>query len=194
MAGSDATPSPLENAAEDAGSGVIEACSALGNETRLAILIALWEAIEPFPDGRWDPTGGHPLTVSDLQDRLGIEDTGKLEEHLAKLTGGFVERDADGYVLRPEGKNVVQNIVTNVGLADPDFEKSEVDLDCWLCGAPSAIIYRNGRIYHVCTQCEGGLSLGEDHPSGVLNAWRASASALHGRSPDAIFKATFTDL
>lgn len=194
MTEANATRSPLEAAAEVAGPRAIEAFALLGNETRLAILLALWEAYEPFPGGEWDPTGGNAMPVSELQDRVGIDDSDDLADHLAKLEGQFVERDAGGFYLLTEGKNIVQNIIATVGLEEPGFEETDVDLDCWLCGAPSAITYQDGRIYHVCTQCEGGLSLGKEHPSGVLNAWKTNPTALHGRSPEEIFEATFTDL
>jgi len=47
MANSNPTESPLEAAADFTGSHAVDAFKLLGNETRLAILLALWEAYDP---------------------------------------------------------------------------------------------------------------------------------------------------
>lgn len=51
-----------------------EAFAVLGNEIRVDILRALWEA-------------GEPLAYSELQERIGVCDSGRFNYHLRKLVG-----------------------------------------------------------------------------------------------------------
>lgn len=48
MSGSNRTTSPLEAATGVAGEPATEAFSLLANETRIAILLALWDAYDPY--------------------------------------------------------------------------------------------------------------------------------------------------
>lgn len=194
MANTNPDGTVLERVGGAAGDRVSSALSALAHETRLAVLLALWDAFETFPDGEWDPTGGGGLTLQELQDRTAVGDGSELETHLDRLAGHFIDQSDDRYHLLEEGKSFIRTIIANVGLEEPGFQQTELDLNCWLCGAPSAVTYQNGRMYHVCTECEGGLSLGDEHPSGVLSAWPTTPAARHGRTPAAVFEATFTDL
>lgn len=67
-----------------------EAFAALGNETRMAILQALWDSRDP-------------LSFSDLRDAIGIQDPGRFHYHLSHLTDHFVRKSGKGYVLRAAG-------------------------------------------------------------------------------------------
>ena len=57
-----------------------EAFSVVGNETRLAILEALWAAPE------------RPVTFSELRSRVGMADSAQCNYHLYRLTGQFVAK------------------------------------------------------------------------------------------------------
>lgn len=93
MAGTDPTESPLEALAGGAGAEATEAFSLLGNEARLAVLLALWDAAEPFDEaGSWDPAEGNAVPFSELRDRVGMRDSGQLNYHLGELEGHFVEQ------------------------------------------------------------------------------------------------------
>ena len=89
---SGAGDSPLEVAADTAGPAVVDLFKLLGNETRLAILLALWEAFDPF-----DPKNGVSFTA--LRDRAGLPQGAQFGSHLDKLAGRLVEKTAEGYVL-----------------------------------------------------------------------------------------------
>ena len=67
----------------------------LGDATRLRILRELWEAQRDAPDE------GVPFEA--LRERAGVDDSGRFNYHLGKLTGRFVERGDDGYRLRFAG-------------------------------------------------------------------------------------------
>lgn len=194
MAESDSSQSPLETAADVASDRATDAFTLLGNETRLAILLALWEAYEPFADDTWDPTGGNAVAFSDLRDRVGIRDSGQFNYHLGKLEGHFIEQTPEGYQLLPAGQKLVRTVIAGAGFEDPAFDPAEIDLACPHCGAPTAVTYQNQRVYQVCTTCEGSFDLREKHPENVLSAWMADPNVLHDRSAEAIYSAVNTEI
>lgn len=192
MDDSASTDSPLEAAADVAGERAIEAFSLLSNETRLAILLALWEAYEPFPNDTWEPRGGNAVPFSELRGRVGVSDSGQFNYHLGKLQGHFIEQTPDGYQLLPAGQKFVETVIGGAGLEEPRLDPTEIDLACFICGAPTAITYQNQRLYLVCTACDGGYDLGENHPSSVLNGYPAAPNVLRDRSPEGIYSAVQT--
>lgn len=194
MSDAKSVESPIEAAAEVVGNRVTEAFSLLGNETRLAILLALWEAHEPFPGGTWDPTGGTPVSFSALHDRVGVGDSGQFNYHLGKLEGHFVEQTSDGYQLLPAGQKLVRTVIADAGFEDPRLDPVEVDIPCHLCGGATMITYQNQRLYHVCTVCEGAMELGEKHPSSVLSALGTNPNILRERTPEEIYSTVKTEV
>lgn len=88
--------SPLGAVSGVAGSDAADAFELLGDETRLAILLALWEARDPV-------SGEGPLTSSDLYDRIDYDHAGNFSYHLEQLFGQFVRRpDGGTMALRSE--------------------------------------------------------------------------------------------
>lgn len=135
MVKSNTPESPLEATAGVAGPRASDAFELLANETRLAILLALWEAYEPFGTG-----GG--LTFSELRDRVGMRDSGQFNYHLGKLEGEFVQSTDGGYKLRPAGEKITRAVIggldskrrswtePNSGFAAPDvtpLQKSSIE-------------------------------------------------------------------
>lgn len=173
--------SPLADVAGEARPDVTGAFKLVSNETRLAILLALWEAYDPH-----DGTDG--VSFSELRDRVGTRDSGQFNYHVRKLEGQFVSKTDDGYHLRPLGLKLVQTII-----ADADrtahIDAVPVDVDCSLCGAPTAITYQDGWLYHHCTECDGAFGFDHDHPSGVLFGEPLPPSALANRTPEEVFAA-----
>lgn len=187
MAGPNATESPLEVAADTAGMRAIEVFSLLASETRLAIMLALWEAFDPFAEGKWDPQSeANVVSFSDLRERVGMPDSGKFNFHLGKLTGQFVEQTPDGYKLLPAGNKIVRTVIASAGFEETELAPTEIDLACPNCGNPTAVAYQKQRVYWVCTACEGDITVGEWHPSGVLAAWISHPAILSHRTPEAI--------
>ena len=172
--------SPLSAAAEAAGVSVADAFALLGNETRLAILLALWEAYAPYGD-----TDGIPF--SELRARVGVADSGQFNYHLGKLDGEFVRKGADGYVLTPVGLQLVQTVVAGVG-QDAAFQTHPLDVPCHRCGGATELVYRHGWLYHRCTNCPGELG-GNGSPHGALFGEPFPASALANRTPSEVFTA-----
>lgn len=184
--------SPLEAVAAVTGTEATEAFSLLGNETRLAILLALWEAYEPFADGTAASAQGSAVPFSVLRDRVGIRDSGQFNYHLGQFEGQFVEQTPDGYRLLPAGNNIVRTVIASAGFEETALEPSELDMACWHCGAPTAVTYQNQRLYHVCTECEGTFELGDKHPSGVLGGVISNPAILSHPTPEAIYTARNT--
>ena len=182
MDNSNASTSPLETAAGAAGPRVTTAFELLSNETRLAILLALWEAYDPRrPD--------HILTFSQLYERVGVRDSGNFSYHLDRLIGHFIAETDDGYRLRNAGLKIIQATIAGAGLDDRTLPPTEIDMSCYRCGAPVEISYRREKLYHTCTECEGniGPDFAEERPEGTLMAFDLNPSGLADREPEDVF-------
>lgn len=75
--------SPLEAVAKRVGERTTEAFESLGNVTRLAIQLALWEAKKPGPP--LSELSDPPVSFSELRECVGMRDSGQLNYHLDKL-------------------------------------------------------------------------------------------------------------
>ena len=155
------TDSPLEAAAGGDASQATEAFGALSNETRLAILLALWEAYDPT-------TPEEGVSFSELRDRVGMRNSGQFNYHLGELEGQFVRKTDDGYVLRRAGQQLVRTVIAGTGIEEPDFEATEIDVACPFCGAPTEVRYEDERLYRLCTECPGAYEGRGEQPEGYL--------------------------
>ena len=195
MADETATDSPLEAAAGAAGPRATEAFATLGNETRLSILLALWEAYEPFAEDNAVP-------FSDLRDRIGLPQGAQFTYHLNQLVGHFVRKTDDGYELRRAGHQLVGTVIAGTGIEEPTLEPTEVDTGtnalasatgsyafCPRCGAPTAVTYQDGTLYLLCTECEGNWGRSETAPSGVITAGDFAPAGLIDRTPEQAWNA-----
>lgn len=181
MAESASPDSPLEAAAGAAGPEAIAAFSLLGNEIRLSVLLALWEATEP--------TGENvAVSFSDLRGRVGMRDGGQLAYHLDKLADHFIRKTDDGYELRPAGRQLVRTVIAGTGIDDTTFEPVEIEPDCPLCDAPTVIHYENSMIHRLCTECEGTVGEDDNH-LGVLYRGPLDPAALNERTPEQVWTA-----
>lgn len=150
VADATSTDSSLDAAAGAAGPHATEAMALLGNETRLAILLALWE--------EYDPHGGdNAVPFSRIFASIEYDDPGNLRYHLEKLEGPFIRQRTDrgGYELRETGLTLVQSVIAGAGVTDTTRPSTAIDQECPLCGAPTTVSYREGLVYWACTGCEG---------------------------------------
>lgn len=183
MAASNTADSPIETAAGRAGRAAIEAFSTLGNEARLAILLALWEAYEPFGEE-------NTVSFSELRERVGMADSGQFNYHLDKLVGHFVESRSDGYVLRKIGHRIVQAVIAGTGLHEHTQPPAEVDLPCYRCGTqPTEVSYRDETTYLICPECEG-RTVSTPRPRGTLLEFEFNTAGLGNRTPLEVFIAS----
>lgn len=194
MAGANSADEPLESRDGAVGEHATAAFELLGDETRVAILLALWEAFDPFASGTWNPTDGNAVPFSDLYDRVEYDTTANFSYHLEKLEGRFIRKSDDGYELLPAGHTIVRTIIGVAASGAETFEPAEIDLPCPLCGDSTAVTYRNQRLYRVCTGCDGYYSVDDEHPSGLLTSALANPAGLRNRTPEAIFAAIRTQI
>lgn len=180
MANVDSAESPLEAAAGAAGPQATEAFKQLGNETRLAILVALWEAYDPFDDANAVP-------FSVLRERVGMRDKGQFYYHLDKLVGHFVRKSDDGYELRNAGRKIVRAVIAGTGLQETTLTPTEIDKSCPHCDAPVAITYEDEWLFQVCTECDGTFADSDEFLSGTLTVWPFDQAGLSDRTPEEMF-------
>jgi hypothetical protein len=177
MAKAGPTESPLESASGAVGPHATEAFALLGDETRLAILLALWEEYDPH-------ASENAVPFTRIFDRLDYDDPGNLRYHLEQLRGQFLRQQAagEGYELRETGMKLVRAVIAGAGVGDATIEPTEIDQPCLLCGARTVISYRDGCLFWACTECEGPTPEATD-VDGFLSATPFDAAGLTGRTP-----------
>jgi len=175
--------SPLDAAAGVAGAHAVDAFKLLSAETRLAILLALWEAYEPFADD-------NTLSFSELRDRVDYDTSGNFSYHLQKLEGHFVESTSDGYRLQQAGHKLVRTVIAGAGLTDTTLAPTKIDADCWICGEPLAIAYEDEHLYTVCNGCGGKFDTGDEKPPGSVMGFAFEPAGLARPSAEGIFAAS----
>lgn len=143
-----------------------EAFAVVGNETRFAILKALWES----PD--------RPVRFSALRDRVGVRDSAQFNYHLQKLTGQFVRKSDDGYDFRSAGRAVIQAVLSGSLNQDPEFGPFPVEGECIDCGAGLQAHYEEELLYVGCPAC------GRAHTD-----WQFPPGGLEGRDREAVMDA-----
>jgi hypothetical protein len=179
MVGRESLDSGLESAAEAAGAGTTEAFKLLSNETRLAILLALWEAADPG-------LGNDELSFTELRDRVGVRQGGRFNYHLDKLVGRFVERTDGGYALRTRGETLVRTVIGAAGFDAPSIDRTEIEMPCRHCGGRTAVTYEDEWLHRVCTECEGTFE-NDAIPDGCLSGFPLAPAAVTDRTPEELF-------
>ena len=126
--------------------GSIEAFDLLSNEVRLDILRTLGEAMA---------AGENPLAFTELQHRVGVEDNGRFNYHLTRLVGQLVDKDEDGYELKPSGDNIYRAIVSGAYTDDDGLDPVPVDGEtCPYCGAGAVAWYEDSHFHLGCSECD----------------------------------------
>ncbi|GAB3023023.1 helix-turn-helix domain-containing protein [Natronobiforma cellulositropha] len=133
---------PLE--ATDEGLEPAAAFALIGNETRLAILEALWEA----------DAVSQPVTFSALHRAVGVRDSARFNYHLQQLTGHFITRTEAGYTFRHAGEKVVRSVIAGSFNRQPTLEPFPVEGSCVACGDALEARYEDERLAIVCPTCE----------------------------------------
>lgn len=133
-----------------------DAFSVLGDETRLGILLELAQAL----------SDGNPgLQFSELRRRVGVEDSGRFNYHLDKLSDGFIGKRDGAYGIRTAGLAVVSAIYSGTYAADTGEHTAESTWLCPNCGDPLTISYERDQLFLNCE--EHGTQLGYPTPPGA---------------------------
>lgn len=145
-----------------------EAFGLLGNETRMAILEAVWES------------SAETVPFSDIRDRLGNPDSGQFNYHLDKLTGHFLASVEGGYELTQAGREVVRAVLA--GTITERRETAPVGLDeaCVDCGGPLVARYDEYGIVE-CGDCGRTVMWNEFPPAGLDGRTMAEAARAFDR-------------
>lgn len=131
-----------------------EAFWLLGDETRLGILRAVWEA------------EADAVRFTDIRNRVGNPDSGAFNYHLDKLRGLFLIRTEDGYQLSQAGREVVRAIMAGVLTNQPKLEADEIDGRCVHCGEGLVAEYDRYGVVK-CGGCEELVMWNEFPPAGL---------------------------
>lgn len=180
MANTEFDAFPLVADVGAAGTHTTEAFALLGDTTRLAILLALWEHYDPHAEENAVP-------FSTLFERVEYDNPGNFRYHLEQLTGQFIEQRGErgAYELRVPGLKLVQAIIAGAGVQDVTREPTEINKECPLCGAPTTISYREGLLFQACTECDGPTP-SRTNVDGFLHAVKFEPAGLADRTPEAI--------
>lgn len=162
--------------------------AALGHETRLAILFALWEARDPE-----EHVSRRALSFSELRKRVGMRDGSQFNYHLKPLLGRFVHHTDEGYLLTREGDRITSAILAGSLTGEVVFDAEPYDDPCPLCGG--AVVLESGTERTLgwfvvrCTECEGNF--GGAGIEGALSVTDSLAPAgARNRGPVDHFQAT----
>ena len=151
--------------------------SILGNETRLSILLSLWEAEET------------PLSFSALEDRIGSPDRGNFNYHLSQLTDRFVRSREAGYDLAEPGRQVARAVLSGIMVNDVTLDGTAIDDQCPYCGGTVELAYENDVLSARCTECVGVVGAPDTFPVGTYLHFGFPPAGLTDRSPREILEA-----
>lgn len=163
-----------------------EAFDVLGSEKRLEILRTLVEA-------------GRPLTFSALLERVSTRDSGQFNYHLDKLKGHFIMKAEDGYVVREEGRRVIQAVLSGAITEHPVLQPTPIDEPCPHCDDRPVVAFHQGRVEQYCHGCTGHY----DHEAtsdeligsrqfGYLGSYSLPPAGLRGRTANEVQQAALT--
>lgn len=183
MGNSNSNESPLEAAAGAAVPHSVEAFKLLSDETRLAILLALWEAYNPYQTKE-------AVAFSKLYDQVAVRDSANFTYHLDRLTDHFVQKTDEGYYLRNAGFRIVRAIIAGRGLENTTVSPADLGIVCHRCGdGQMEISYNNEAVYLTCSKCEG-FTDAEDYPHGTIAKFELDSAGLNGRQPSELLAAS----
>ena len=164
-----------------------EAFAVLGNEIRLDILRALWNADAAH---KYDDVSdiAETISFSELRRRVDVDDNGKFNYHLSQLVPHFVRQTDDGYRLSSAGKQIARTVIAVSGPEHVDFA-TDLERDCPVCSAPLTASYEDQWLRISCTRCDG--LFGDKAPDGAIFFTNYPVAGLMDRSPEEAFATGF---
>lgn len=168
---------PMESISGDAAAGE-EAFKLLSDSTRIDVLQALWEA--------HDPRAAGPVPFSAIRERVGVDDPGRLNYHLDKLTPQFLHHSEEGYELREAGQRIVRVLIAGTATEDRTIDPVEIDVGCIFCGGSTEISYEDGFLSHRCRDCSARCV--RSYPAGLLSQEELPPAGLLARTPEEVYR------
>jgi hypothetical protein len=145
-----------------------EAFWLLGEETRMAILRAVWES----PDER--------VPFSAIREGVGNPDSGSFNYHLNRLRGHFLSAGEDGYRLTQAGREVVRAVLAGTMTRRPETDPVPIDAECVECGGSLVGRYDENYILE-CGDCGASVMWNEFPPAGLDGRTPAEAATAFER-------------
>ena len=145
-----------------------EVFAALSDDTRVAILRALWDA------------EGDTLPFSALREAVGIRDSGQFNYHLGKLAGQFVTQTDDGYKLARAGIQINGAIEAGAYTMEASLEPIELDSPCPTCDSDRTLYYEDDTVRVECASCTASARFGVP-PSVLAGHDRDTIPSVAGR-------------
>ena len=143
--------------------------SLLGNETRIGIIQALWQA------------DNNHVSFSALRAHADVADSGQFNYHLGKLVGTFVQRDESGYGLTYAGRRIIGAILDGTYTKCAEIDPFDIGASCSSCGVSLEASYVTDQFVVRCPNCEDTV-LRFAFPPGVLEGRprdKLAATASH---------------
>lgn len=119
-----------------------EAFSLLGDDVRLEIIATLDEA------------AADRVPFSELQEQVGLDDSGQFNYHLSQLVGHFVSKTDEGYTLTTAGERLARAVAAGLYTDSPELAPFDVDGTCNSCGESALeASYAEERFTIACAAC-----------------------------------------
>ncbi|ERH09239.1 MAG: hypothetical protein J07HX64_00992 [halophilic archaeon J07HX64] len=150
-----------------------EAFAALGDETRLRILLELARVAN-------ERGVGAGLGFSELRQRVGVEDSGRFNYHLDKLSEGFITKRDGQYIPLGPTMEVASAIHVGTYSSDTGDHSTESDWNCPECGDRLLLRYTGEILFLRC-----------ERDDGYLLAYGIPSGAFEGRSLDELAAVTY---
>ncbi|MFU8868982.1 ArsR/SmtB family transcription factor [Natronococcus sp.] len=128
---------------------VVDAIGALGNRTRLEILLALAEAQRERQE-QW-----LRLSFTELYDAVDVSSTSQFSYHLDRLVGPFLAETDGGYRLTYAGDRIVRTVLAGLYENTGSFDDTDVEGTCVFCGTDSLVATVDEEQFVVrCGRCD----------------------------------------
>jgi DNA-binding transcriptional ArsR family regulator len=115
--------------------------AALSDDTRVAVLRALWEADD------------EEMSFSQLREAVGIRDSGQFNYHLGKLVDRFVARTEEGYELTQAGIRINGAIDAGSYTLGGTVDPIPLTGGCPTCGGDRTLYYEDELVRVDCDSC-----------------------------------------
>lgn len=113
----------------------------LSDDTRVAILQALWE------------TADHQASFSELRQAVEMRDSGQFNYHLDKLVSRFVKKTDEGYTLTQAGKQINGAIERGSYTMEGTIDPIPLEQPCQTCGGRRIFDYEEEKVSVECNSC-----------------------------------------
>lgn len=137
------------------GGDLDEVFGVVANETRIAIIRALWDEHTSNPEAVDGPRSA-PVAFSTLRERVGVADSGQFNYHLDQLVPEFVQHREGGYALTHAGAQVIGAAVSGV-YTDTDADLGAAEMGaCTVpdCAGTLEASYEDGHVTIACDTCD----------------------------------------